>query len=245
MRIARRLLLSTLTVLLACHDARKPAAATQPPARRVDKPAVHGMVLMGTQAFHLSHLPMFHMPHDYQVLLTVRLPDQARAKLAAARAQARGTLLYTIAPRPFVLADVLEPGFSFHADLVRGHFERGGETIVTDVPIEVARVVDFRQFRPGDGHLAELEYVLFGRPDEAFLVHRIVAPPDFDQVLTVVAPAGIPADALARGLIVTFPGKPPGEPLLAGQRQHAQLDGKPVDLDVGAQIYLEEGELAE
>lgn len=33
-----------------------------------DKPSVHGMTLMGTELIYASHLPMFHTPHDYQII---------------------------------------------------------------------------------------------------------------------------------------------------------------------------------
>jgi hypothetical protein len=37
-----------------------------------DQPAVHGMLLVGEETLYLSHLPMFHSPHNYQVILEVR-----------------------------------------------------------------------------------------------------------------------------------------------------------------------------
>ena len=226
---------------LACHGKTGGATATDRP--RADRPAVHGMVLVGLKAIHLSHLPMFHAPHDYQALLTVRLAPATAAELAGARAAAKDTLLYTIAPAPFRLGDVAA-GFRFSADLVRGHFERGGETVVSGAPFEIERVVHFRRLEPGAARPAVLEYILFGLPDEAFLVHRISAPPDFDQVLAVTAPADVSADALAHGVVVTFPDARPDEALLAQRTYRALVDGVAHELAVGAEIYLEHGELA-
>jgi hypothetical protein len=220
-------LLPFLPFLLACHA---PAAATPSP----EKPAVHGMVLLGSQAIHLSHLPMFHAPHDYQVLLTVRV-DTAPPREANA--------LYTIAPKPFRLSEIA-PGFSFRADLVRGHFERGGETILADAPIEIERVIHFRKLEAGAPRPAALEYILFGSPGEAFVAHKITTPPDFDHLLAVTVPASISAETLARGVVVSFPGIDPGRPLAAHSTQRALVDGEPVELAVGAEIYLEQGELA-
>jgi len=55
----------------------------------VDRPAVHGMLLVGTNALYVSHLPMFHAPHDYQALAEVALQDgagDARARYVADKA---------------------------------------------------------------------------------------------------------------------------------------------------------------
>lgn len=34
-----------------------------------DKPNTHGMLLMGMEIVYAEHLPMFHQPHDYQIIL--------------------------------------------------------------------------------------------------------------------------------------------------------------------------------
>ena len=38
-----------------------------------DKPATHGMLIFGTNKIYASHLPMFHSPHNYQVILELDL----------------------------------------------------------------------------------------------------------------------------------------------------------------------------
>ncbi len=38
-----------------------------------EKPGFHGMVLVGQRRAYLSHLPMFHSPHDYQAVFEVSL----------------------------------------------------------------------------------------------------------------------------------------------------------------------------
>src|SRR5471030_1344452 len=92
----------------------------------------HGMALFGgTQGLYASHLPMFHAPHDYQVILQVHVADPVID--AALRKRLNGhTALWTIAPEKFEL-DRLAPQAAlpltqFQADLVQGHFEQGGKT---------------------------------------------------------------------------------------------------------------------
>ena len=38
-----------------------------------DRPATHGMLMVGSQQIYLSHLPMFHGPHDYRVIVEADL----------------------------------------------------------------------------------------------------------------------------------------------------------------------------
>ncbi len=52
-----------------------------PTAWAHDEPArmgLHGMLLFGgLEGLYASHLPMFHTPHDVQLLLRIRLQDAA------------------------------------------------------------------------------------------------------------------------------------------------------------------------
>jgi len=92
----------------------------------------HGMALFGGKAgLYASHLPMFHAPHDYQVILQVHVADAATD--AALRKRLDGkTALWTIAPEKFELSrlapSAAAPLRQFKADLVQGHFEQGGAT---------------------------------------------------------------------------------------------------------------------
>jgi hypothetical protein len=49
----------------------------------------------------------------------------------------------------------------------------------------VKQVVHFREFDSKTKRPAHLEYLLFGKGGKFFLAHLIVAPPDFDQLLSV------------------------------------------------------------
>ena len=40
---------------------------------QADRPSVHGMLLFGKENLYASHLPMFHAPHDYQVIFKLNL----------------------------------------------------------------------------------------------------------------------------------------------------------------------------
>lgn len=222
-----------------------------------DKPDVHGMLVVGEETVFLSHLPMFDHPHhDYQVILQVSFAQPSgdpQAVYVNDRRAHPETRIYTLVPERFVLHELVStdperpPRRSFRATVFRGHFERGGTSILENVEVNVERVVHFRRFEP-------LAYLLFGDGEEHFLAHLITKPPDFDQVLSVqVTGHQFSPEALARGVRVTTPDRVNSlaNRLRENERvaAHAHLDGPDrhemveIQVDVGREFYFEEGEL--
>ena len=126
----------------------------------------HGMVLFGgKEGLYASHLPLFHAPHDYQVILRVHVADPATD--AALRARLDGkTTLWTIAPEKFELSRLAPtsatPLRKFNADLVQGHFERGGLTQYAAATIVVDQVIMFRRLSPAAKANAIASYMQIG-----------------------------------------------------------------------------------
>ena len=150
---------------------------------------LHGMVLFGgKQGLYASHLPMFHAPHDYQVVLQVRLAD------AALDARLRNlldgnTALWTLEPERFELARLLpaapQPLRQFQATVVRGHFEKDGKAQAgyRDTAIVVERVLLMRQLSPAPSVHASARYLQVGDGTQRFLVKRIDSRPDFEHIV--------------------------------------------------------------
>ena len=127
----------------ALASTSKGQGTTAAPAARPPTWGEHGMVLFGgSDGLFASHLPMFHAPHDYHVVIALQIASPAidaamRKRLAAKPA------LWTLVPEEFELAR-LAPGATnpltqFKADIVEGHFERGGKTIHSGVIVRVLR----------------------------------------------------------------------------------------------------------
>jgi hypothetical protein len=223
-------------------------------AHQGDSPDFHGMLLVGERNLYLSHLPMFDHPHHrYQALLRVTLTqagsDPQSVYVSDRRAHPE-VKMYTLAPAEnFALTDLAThpPRQSFMADIYRGHFERERTLIVENVQVNVEEVIHFRRFEP-------LTYMLFGTDGELYAAHRIVKPPDFDQVLSVEIAGHTFADHdLGHGVLVAIPERVnditqrlrPGEIVeaeieTAGEHGHGTLR---VNLQVGTEFYFEEGEL--
>jgi len=167
--------------------------------------------------------------------------------------------MYSLRPSElFALAEIFlpptsgKPRRSFQARVFRGHLERRpNEPILDDVTVRIKRVVHAHEFRPQDKRPENLEYILFGTPDELFLAHRIAAPADFDQLLPVRVPDQQFSDAdLSQGLRVVVPGRPnmSSGRLRAGQDSAAQLlrtnaQARDIKLQPLRELYFEESEL--
>ena len=221
-----------------------------------DRPAGHGMVVVGTETVYLSHLPMFMKPHDFQVVLQASFGDEHQQAYVEDRTAHPRSLVYTLAPAPFVLPDILPPApgtpprlRTFRGDLFRGHFEQPGpgtDQIAADVEVTVDAVVLGHRFDPVAPAPAALAYLLFGAGAgaERWLAHVITGPPDFDQLVSVTIPDGaFTEDALAAGIPLTVPGRKN----LAAERvgpdgggaavtASATVDGKAVPVELRPQV---------
>ncbi|GGY80522.1 hypothetical protein GCM10007388_11460 [Pseudoduganella plicata] len=154
----------------------------------------HGMALFGgREALYASHLPMFHAPHDYQVILRVRLSD-ARLDGELRQRLDGHTALWTIDPEKFEL-DRLAPAApaplrAFRATVVQGHFEQGGKPQYRNVEIVVDEVLLFRRLSPQTLENASARYLQVGAGRLRFLVKTIDSRPDFDHIVAYRAAPG-------------------------------------------------------
>lgn len=185
---------------------------------------VHGMALFGGRdGLYASHLPMFHAPHDVQAVLQVRFADPALERTMRARLEGR-TALWTLAPERFALAR-LAPGAArplrgFSADLVEGHFERGGTPRARRAALVVERVLLYRPLSPAPMTRPLAHYLPVGR----FLVKLIDSRPDADHIVLLRRPAGAPLAVPKRGVA-------------------PDLDALARQADVAGTVYYETGDL--
>ena len=199
-----------------------------------DHPSVHGMLVVGKQKVYLSHLPMFHSPHDYQAILEVELtPEALRAyRLALENSTEK---VFTLVPETFVLPQMIQSPRPFKADLFAGHFERGGKKIVSQLTVKIKQVVFFKKFQPQAIRPLIGKFIVFGNEHEQFLAHEITKRPDFDQILELRASPSITEKLQDHPSFGTELGNNDVTPLSA-----PQIVG---DFAIEEQIYLEKGDL--
>jgi len=161
----------------------------------------HGMALFGDRdGLYASHLPMFHAPHDAQVVLRLHLAD-ARLDRALRARMGGGTALWTIDPERFALAR-LAPGSAdplrgFRADIYQGHFERGGQRRQAGVAFVVDRVEYFQRLDPAPRTRGQARYLPVGK----YLFKQIDSRPDMDHILKLAVPASKPLTIPMGGLV--------------------------------------------
>jgi hypothetical protein len=208
-----------------------------------DHPSTHGMLMVGKNEIYLSHLPMFHNPHDYQVIFKVRITATANAKYLASLNGSSETV-YTLVPESFVLPEMVEHPRPFKAEIYKGHFERGGQVIANNVTVEIEKLIYFKKFVPGESKPAVGKFLLFGSNAEPFAAHLITSKPDFDQISRLQP---LPHEILqmdsdsSRKFSVSS-----SEPLQDGSLLSAEIEtqNQKINLDVQKSLYFETGDLA-
>jgi hypothetical protein len=213
-----------------------------------DRKAVHGMLVFGTSQLYVSHLPLFGSPHDYQVIMEVDFDDESKAKYTESlkTLASDGETYHSIEPEAFVLPEMISDMDSFSATLYRGHFERGGKELVSNVTVTKKRVIQFHKFGKDDKRDEKARWSLVGNVNEQFLVHKISARPDFDQIMQVSVVGSVAKELdIEGGMLLTS--KMENSPVDISKLEEGTLtlfDGKKkIDVSKMSPIYLEEKEL--
>ena len=257
-------ILSTVSLLVVSRGEPAPDECHARGAKHADC-GVHNMMVVGERTIFLSHLPMFEGEHRFQVILEATFAKGGKSVseiYADDRRGHRDVTMYTLAPRDmFVLSRLFgtdpPPRRSFRGTVFRGHLERGGKQLdgLTDIEVTVKRVVYREEIgdKSGITKSDKLDYILFGSASKLFLAHRITQPPDFDQLIGVtVTGHTFTSTELGRGVSVKILEREntPDRRLRGGDRVAAQghVTGAhmflPLVVEVAAELYFEEGELA-
>lgn len=152
----------------------------------------HGMAVFGgREGLYASHLPMFHAPHDSQLLFRFHLASAA-ADRALRETLAREPRLWTFDPERFDLLR-LAPGHvaplrDFSARFFKGHFERGGKPQPAEQRVVVDEVLLLRRLSEAPRDASTGRYRLIGRGREWFAFKIIDRRPDFDHIVRLDAP---------------------------------------------------------
>jgi hypothetical protein len=199
----------------------------------------HGMAVFGGhEGLYASHLPMFHAPHDTQVVLRFHLKNK-KNDVQLRDALAKKPELWTLDPQEFDLLR-LAPGHALAlqqltARFVQGHFERGGKERFIAQMIVIDEVILFHRLSMAERRHTEGRYHLIGKASERFLVKEIDRRPDFDLIIALK-----PTIKLNRPLpaIITLPGDDLQAPTPAAWREvlHHQIG---IDAQINKTLYFE------
>lgn len=151
---------------------------------------LHGMLLF-SDGVHLfaSHLPMFHAPHDVQVVLRIEFADKHQQHALISELTKAPTVYWTLEPELFDLNRFSElhplPLHEFKAKLYQGHFERGGR-LTGIANVRVQRVEWFYPLHAHGSSISQFQ-LLVQQTQLCIYLYRINQQPSFDQLLLVKA----------------------------------------------------------
>jgi hypothetical protein len=209
-----------------------------------DKPATHGMLLFGSATIYASHLPMFHSPHNYQIIMELVLDKSAKEKFITDQQLHPEYSTYTLEPEKFVLQEMIDNPKSFKANIYRGHFERGGIKIMANITVSIKQVIYFKKFNAAENKTAITNFILFGHAQEQFAAHQISNKPDFDQILKIKTDAGQFAlhEKYINITLNTSENTPVG---VSSNEVIAETGNEQIKIILLKQLYLEFGDLKE
>lgn len=216
-------------------------AIPAPPASHMGS---HGMALFGGKdSLYASHLPMFHAPHDVQVIVRLHLQD-AKKDGALRRQLAKHPQLWTLDPEKFDLQR-LQPGHSqpltqFTANFVQGHFERGGKLRYAAQTVVIDQVLLYHLLTPGFKQADLGRYLVIGSGSEHFVVKHIDRRPDFDIIRVLDAPANA---ALPEEILLPNGQNPRTMRAPDAKAWQAALKPFGSKLRIGKTLYFETGDL--
>lgn len=196
-RSLRRLFVAALASLAIAPETLAAAPATAVPAEpptpvSTENIGLHGMAVFGgNNGLYASHLPMFHHPHDVQMVMRFHLADPRSDKQLRA-ALAQHAALWTFDPERFDLLrlDSRHPDLlrRFTADFFEGHFERGGHRKLNGQTVIVDEIILFRRLDPATRTASRAEYRIIGRGTEWFAFQVIDRRPGSDHLIALAAP---------------------------------------------------------
>jgi hypothetical protein len=209
-----------------------------------DKPSTHGMLLFGTTKIYASHLPMFHSPHNYQIILELELNKEIKKLFIKDQQLHPAFTTYTIEPEKFILPDMITRPRPFKVTIYRGHFERGGEKIAENITVTIKEVIYFKKFNAEESKATAADFILFGNNKEKFAVHYISNKPDFEQIIQIKSFIAL-FTGKSKYLSVRFNAKENSPAGISGNNVEVAAGDKKFNITLLKQIYLEFDDLKE
>ena len=148
---------------------------------------VHGMVLMNkASTIFAYHLPLYHKPHDVQLLYKLDVKNVALVHLV------RDNDMVTIKPKPFNLQRLMRgEKVALEADIYIGHFERDGMLVYENMTLNFAKQLYVRKLDDISPSSNNQEYdVVSYRKNNKIYIHRIQQAPSFDHLIHIDVNAG-------------------------------------------------------
>ena len=127
----------------------------------------HGIVLFGKEKLYASHLPMFHAPHDKQVVFTYEVDQTIKEQIVLNQ----DNQYLTFVPAPFDLNKFVAAPFAITGDIYLGHFEKEGVLLLSGVTLKNPKI----EFLKENLHLAGRQtlpsFKIFGTKNDTYALY--------------------------------------------------------------------------
>ncbi len=143
---------------------------------------VHGMVLMNkSSTIFAYHLPLYHKPHDVQLLYKLAVKNVALVQLV------RDNDMVTIKPKPFNLQRLMRgEKVALAADVYLGHFERDGMLVYENMTLNFAEKLYMRKLDDIKPSNNEQQYdVVSYHKNNKIYIHRLQQSPSYDHLIHI------------------------------------------------------------
>lgn len=168
---------------------------------------VHGMFMFGgSDGLFASHLPMYHQPHNVQLVFGFHLIDSEidrKVRRVLENTSKDADQIWTIVPEKFDITRLSE----FHpyrlktltVDLVDGHFERGGKVVFSQLEIAIGdvkmfQVLDTKTVSDDLRSAIDPRYCVVSVDPQStnqFLVKELGTRPEADHILRIEHAVGL------------------------------------------------------
>ena len=157
---------------------------------------LHGMLLFSDgDALYASHLPMFHAPHDVQLIFRFTLVDK-KVESELAKALGADKPYCTLAPQKFdlnLLGSKAKNGiWQFSADLFAGHFERKGKLTYKTQIVKVEQVIVNQILDRKQPKVTEFKRITPTNAKRHFYARIIAGKPGVDHLVVIASNKTLP-----------------------------------------------------
>lgn len=129
--------------------------------------ATHGMVLFGKEKLYASHLPMFHAPHDKQVVFTFVVDQSIKDQIALSQ----DTEYLTFVPAPFDLNKFVAAPFDLVGDIYLGHFEKDGVLLLSGVTLKNPKIEFLKENLQLSKRQTVQSFKIFGTENDTYALY--------------------------------------------------------------------------
>lgn len=148
---------------------------------------IHGMVLLNkSSTIFAYHLPLYHQPHDVQLLYKLDVKNVALVQLV------RDNEMVTVKPKPFNLQRLMRnERVAIEADVYLGHFERDGLLVYEGVTLNFAKQLYMRKLddiQPSSNQQV-YDVVAYSKSNRIY-IHQIQQAPSYDHLIHIDVNAG-------------------------------------------------------